>query len=60
MPIEDQVAGKVWILIRPGNYFADIRGCILVGREHADINDDEYKDVSSSTSTVKELLKLTG
>ena len=59
-PDEDQVAGRAWILIHPGNYFTDIRGCILIGKEHTDINDDNYKDVSSSTTTVKKLLKLAG
>jgi hypothetical protein len=57
---EDQVAGRAWILIHPGNYFTDIRGCILIGRALTDINNDDYKDVSSSTSTVKQLLKLAG
>ena len=59
-PGDDQVAGRAWILIHPGNYFTDIRGCILIGRALTDINSDEYKDVTSSTSTVKELLKLAG
>jgi len=59
-PGDDQVAGRAWILIHPGNYFTDIRGCILIGREHTDINSDKYKDVTSSTSTVKRLLKLAG
>ena len=59
-PGKDQVVGRDWILIHPGNYFRDIRGCILVGADHIDINKDGYKDVTASRKTVMKLLKLAG
>ena len=59
-PGKDQVVDRQWILIHPGNFYTDIRGCILLGKAFIDLNGDGYKDVSSSGVTVRELLKLAG
>ena len=59
-PGKDQVKGRDWILIHPGNYYTQILGCILVGKELRDLNSDGYKDVTASRNTVKALLKHAG
>lgn len=38
--------------------FGDILGCILVGKEHKDINNDGLKDVTSSKSTINLLYSI--
>lgn len=43
------------ILIHHGNYKKDTEGCILVGKEHIDIDGDGHEDVTSSKDTMKEL-----
>lgn len=50
------VDGRKWILIHAGNYFTQIRGCVLVGRAFADINGDGVMDVTKSGDTLKMLL----
>jgi len=61
------VEGRSHILIHWGNYAGsknprtgnpDIRGCILVGKSHTDINGDGIKDITSSKNTFKELMKV--
>lgn len=52
------VKGRTWILIHSGNYYSDILGCILVGSEYIDINNDGYKDVVNSRPTLRKLAKL--
>lgn len=52
------VVGRSWILIHHGNYYFDIKGCILVGETHTDINKDGYKDVTSSRNTLDKLVAL--
>ena len=47
------VPGRSAILIHHGNYHTDIRGCILVGFGHSDINKDGYLDVTSSRDAMK-------
>ncbi|UTW60813.1 hypothetical protein KFE98_12335 [bacterium SCSIO 12741] len=56
-PEGGHVTGRTWILIHPGNYHTQILGCILLGRTLQDINDDGYRDVTSSKATIKELIK---
>jgi hypothetical protein len=52
-----EVTGRVGpILIHPGNFASDIRGCILIGREHQDINGDGNLDVTNSRDTLNALL----
>ncbi|WP_299755295.1 DUF5675 family protein [uncultured Pontibacter sp.] len=52
------VPGRSYILIHVGNYYTEIRGCILVGTTHTDINRDGYRDVTSSKATLNKLLEL--
>lgn len=46
------------ICIHSGNRYDQIMGCVLVGSAHQDINQDGYKDVISSRSTMEKLLGL--
>ena len=50
------VPGRSAILIHPGNYHRHTLGCILVGSDHADRNDDGLLDVINSKATMKLLL----
>lgn len=50
------VKGRTLILIHFGNYYKDTRGCILVGNGFTDINNDGYRDVTSSKKTMLKLL----
>lgn len=52
------VEGRSWILIHFGNYYTDIRGCILLGNSFVDINSDGHLDVTSSKNTIRKLLKI--
>ncbi len=49
------VPGRSECKIHNGNFTRQIRGCILVGREHADIDGDGIVDVATSKPTLKEL-----
>lgn len=53
------VPGRTHILIHKGNYNRNILGCILIGNSHTDIDGDGYRDVTSSTHTLKQLLAIT-
>lgn len=57
---KEQVEGRKWILLHPGNYHSQILGCILPGASLADINKDGYKDVTSSKATLLKLIEFTG
>lgn len=52
------VNGRSWILIHIGNYYTQIRGCILLGNDYYDINKDGHLDVTSSGKTLKKLLAI--
>lgn len=52
------VSGRSWILIHIGNYYTQIRGCILLGNGFYDINKDGHLDVTSSGKTLKRLLSI--
>ena len=52
------VPGRSFILLHHGNYYTDIRGCILVGQDIEDINGDGNEDVVSSKLEMKSLLAL--
>jgi len=49
------VKGREFILIHCGNFNRDIKGCIALGHDHLDINQDGYRDVTSSRQTMKRL-----
>jgi hypothetical protein len=49
------VPNRTYILIHHGNYKRDVKGCILVGKEHLDIDSDGHNDVTSSKNTMKDL-----
>jgi len=52
------VPNRTWILIHTGNFYTDIRGCILIGDKLSDINNDGYQDVLNSKNTLKKILNL--
>jgi hypothetical protein len=61
------VVDRSYILIHWGNYVGtpnprtglpDVRGCVLVGKEHTDINGDGIKEVVSSKATFKALMEV--
>lgn len=52
------VPGRSFILIHHGNYYTDIRGCILVGQELEDINNDGLLDVTQSKFTMRKLNQI--
>lgn len=52
------VRDRSYILIHKGNYYTDIRGCILVGLGLADINADGLIDVTRSGDALADLLAL--
>ena len=54
-----EVHNRSEILIHRGNYYTDILGCILIGSDLSDINNDGYLDVINSTKSIKKLLELT-
>ena len=49
------VKNRKWILIHIGNFNRNTKGCILLGRDHVDIDRDGLMDVTSSRSTFKVL-----
>lgn len=51
------VEGRSYILIHSGNYYTQIRGCVLVGLGFKDINGDAVMDVTSSKPAMNKLLK---
>lgn len=52
-----EVQGRSGILIHAGNYHWHTLGCILVGLDHKDSNEDGLLDVISSTKAMKKLLE---
>lgn len=49
------VVGRTFIEIHAGNFYTDIRGCILVGEEFTYINNDGKLDVTNSRNTLEDL-----
>ena len=43
------------ILIHNGNFHYSTEGCVCVGKDHIDINNDGYKDVTNSKKTMRAL-----
>lgn len=54
----NDVEGRTWILIHKGNFHRDILGCILVGESFYDIDGDGHLDVTNSSKTMKQLMKI--
>lgn len=54
--IIEKVHERSYILIHVANYYTELRGCIGVGKSFAKINEDNYKDITSSRNTLKALL----
>ena len=52
------VPGRNYILIHPGNFHSQTKGCVLVGSELHDINGDGEVDVVNSKVTMKKLLEM--
>jgi hypothetical protein len=50
------VKDRSFVLIHAGNYYTQIRGCVLVGRDYKDINYDGETDVISSRKTLRKLM----
>ena len=53
-----EVPNRSLILIHHGNYNKDTLGCILVGEDFVDINNDGLCDVTSSVTTMNRLRKI--
>ena len=49
------VKGRSEILIHAGNFYTQILGCILVGLDSRDINNDGIKDVVSSRRAIERM-----
>lgn len=56
--ILEDVPGRSYILMHTGNFNWHIKGCILVGEYHKDINKDGLLDVFASLKTLIALNKL--
>jgi hypothetical protein len=54
----EDVPNRIAIQIHSGNYYTDILGCILVGTQHTDINNDGYADVINSKKVLNSILDL--
>lgn len=52
-----EVPNRSSILIHLGNYYTDIKGCILVGEYLHYINNDAFIDVANSTKTMEKLIE---
>lgn len=52
------VINRRYILIHPGNTYKDTRGCILVGKDLRDINNDSHLDLVNSKATLKKILPM--
>ncbi len=50
------VNNRTLILIHFGNYYTNTRGCLLFGKNFADINKDGVKDITSSKNTMIDLM----
>jgi len=50
------VPNRDYILIHRGNFYTDIKGCVLIGKDLSDINNDGYIDVIRSRDAMDELM----
>lgn len=56
--ILEGIRNRSGVLIHAGNFYTEIRGCILVGLNHADINKDGELDVVESKKAMLHLIRL--
>ncbi len=54
----ENVMMRDYILIHPANYYTQLRGCIAVGYNFYDINNDGEHDLTHSRRTMKHLLSI--
>lgn len=54
----ENVMMRDYILIHPANYYTQLRGCIAVGYDFYDINNDGEHDLTHSRRTMKHLLSV--
>tara|TARA_R100001244_G_scaffold1556_1_gene2587 strand:+ start:235 stop:645 length:411 start_codon:yes stop_codon:yes gene_type:complete len=54
----ENVMLRDYILIHPANYYTQLRGCIAVGYDFYDINNDGEHDLTHSRRTMKHLLAV--
>lgn len=54
------VPNRDGVCIHSGNYYTQIRGCVIVGSARADINADGIKDVTNSMKTFMKFMALVG
>jgi hypothetical protein len=52
------VPNRSGIAIHKANYYTQLRGCIAVGEDQIDINNDGQKDVTNSASTFDKLMEV--
>lgn len=52
------VTGRDYILIHAGNFKSDTRGCILLGQGFTDINGDGHLDITGSSKTIAQLVRM--
>lgn len=52
------VKDRSYVLFHVGNFVSDTQGCVLIGKDFADINKDGLLDVTSSKATLERLLTL--
>lgn len=53
----ENVMMRDYILIHEANYYTDLKGCIGIGQNFYDINDDKNTDITSSRKTKRRLLE---
>lgn len=55
-----EVPRRSGVKIHAGNYYTQIKGCLLFGKTLTDLNKDGYRDVTSTRETLEELIKHAG
>ena len=53
----ENVENRDYILIHPANYYTQLRGCIGVGQDFFDINQDGHHDITYSRKTLEDILE---
>jgi len=54
----ENVENRDYILIHPANYYTQLQGCIGVGQDFFDINQDGHHDITYSRKTLAEILEV--